>query len=115
MTDPDDVPVSDGEHDAPHTPVAAWPAAGDLAVLFETTPSGRHARLVLVAGEGGASELLACLESDHRVDADGWGFSGGDVANVAAHVGWHCATRTPPTCDDAELVAWDGDGYPRRR
>lgn len=91
------VPGMADPHDEPHHVVTAWPIGENLAVAFERSESGRHARLVLVEGEGGCSEELSCLVDDTPI-VNGWGFEGEEAAWVAAHVGWHLATSTPPAC-----------------
>lgn len=91
-------------HDEPHVIVEAHPIGAGFAVIFERSVSRRHARLCLIAGEGGPSEELSCLVSDGPIDSE-WGFVGEEAAWVAGHVGWHIATGTPPGCD--QTGEWD--------
>lgn len=93
------IPDGTDPHDEPHRVVTSWPIGANLAVVFERSESRRHARLVLVEGEGGRAEELSCLASEDPVQ-DGWGFEGEEAAWVAAHVGWHVATGAPPDCGD---------------
>lgn len=82
-------------HNSPHQAVDVHTLADPWALVYEISDFGLHVQLRLVYSEAG-DEILGCLESDHTVPEDGWGFVAEDVMEMVCHVVWHMTTGVLP-------------------